>query len=1034
VIQSVTYNPIISSAVTVSNLNIDGGSLTVTDTGSLSVTTGFSIGNNGSLTTDVFIDFTALDLAVNSNAYFYDAGAVSTGYVAFNNVTVGSGGYIYANCGYGEDTRFTTNTLTINDGGTFEIGPDGVDLSAGAITINDTGELWVVPGSDVRVSSSWTDNNPDGGVIFTGEGTYPWTLVFVGTGTMSFGGANTEQYLYNLIVEQGELNVGTSNNPVTILADSVGNEAFYVWPGATANIYGNVDPSAWEAGLGYPGAFHFGTVNVEGTVNLLNGVYAAGWCGITVAAGGVLNGSEGSWLDTDGSGYSQPGTFTVDGQASFTGGCEIYVYDNINVYGLEVGSGASFTISDSFLEIESGYLSLYGGSFTATNVTGFSGNPAYVINGLWVGGGTFSWTGGELLVDGDGLWVDVGSATFSSTDVTFSGSVNVLDYLAINGTYMVASGMGFAVGNFGGGFVGAKPSPRGGGVRETLGASPRVYLTDSTLQVTKLGVAGEMWATNSVISASMAVGIGSLGPLKPDAQVPGPRMFGETGMFLSQSGGTVYCPDFGSAPDGELYVAGGGTLSVSNAFSSDGPVTFDGATLEFFDNVGSQLAEVYGPFAALNGSTIATSSWIASGGTSSAYPFSFSANSPQFHFLDSTFGGAGAGGMNIFVGSDADIRLSNASFCLVPSGGRHLAFYSVQGAPYAGVFDGCYFDGSPGGGGYSVLLTNDGTAPAVVAFPNAWGDGVGSSSTGGIGTTSVIWLFPPASVSTPQTGGTTAAAYQMKSAPYLYNYEVLGQLEGILGTYNTTQWRAFVWDGYSQSYLELPYANALGRCASRGMFLITRDSANINLSGASVDDLPYVEFDLYPGWNMISNPFNPIDPLDYAQWWNVSILQGGAWVEMWEPASIDTIYSVTGSNSALFEMSGGSYTYSEESDFVLEPGSSYWIKNVTPDVVRGRISNPLFAAKPGFKPGVAGGARLSAPIPAGAEAPPAAPGSQTTSGGSGGGGGGGGGGCFIGTDARQSRGFAVQAEFIIAGLVMVVMFALGSGRRARSRR
>lgn len=163
--------------------------------------------------------------------------------------------------------------------------------------------------------------------------------------------------------------------------------------------------------------------------------------------------------------------------------------------------------------------------------------------------------------------------------------------------------------------------------------------------------------------------------------------------------------------------------------------------------------------------------------------------------------------------------------------------------------------------------------------------------------------------------------YRMISIPiYLDVVQGIG-LEAILsdqpefGPYDPLQWRAFTYFPTLGRYVELGEAEEANHYfhpyPGRAYWLISKDDNKIGtapLIGASTPTDSCYNVILYPGWNMIGNPF------DFPVAWD-SIRVG---MEMYPVSMMDTLFE-----GPVRWTSGQDYEYDVD---ILEPFEGYWVK------------------------------------------------------------------------------------------------------------
>lgn len=260
-------------------------------------------------------------------------------------------------------------------------------------------------------------------------------------------------------------------------------------------------------------------------------------------------------------------------------------------------------------------------------------------------------------------------------------------------------------------------------------------------------------------------------------------------------------------------------------------------------------------------------------------------------------------------------------------------------------------------------------------------------------------------------GGTTPDAYRMKSVPLFAGAgEVTDGLIGCLGLPNPAVWRAFVWDGSLQQYIELP-ALALNRpdedLAGRGFFLISAADASCPFTGLATDPAGLFYICLEPGWNIVSLP-SPGSVL----WSSVRVGNKGAGSTGADDVAANLLNSFI--SEFLFAWDGTAYMAAS----ALMEGEAYWVYN------KSGSRKVLFVSDPLPKAGDGASQSLS-PLPADAPQPPAPP-STTESGAAsafaGGGGGGGG-----GDSATQTSAGTAHAALFVLGLLLARALLRPSG-------
>jgi hypothetical protein len=495
--------------------------------------------------------------------------------------------------------------------------------------------------------------------------------------------------------------------------------------------------------------------------------------------------------------------------------------------------------------------------------------------------------------------------------------------------------------------------------------------------------------------------------------VPGASVSVDDGVSITVIGGSgvwVRVGGFFRMGTGTLLLSTG-SMSIEGSFDLAGGTVQINAFGQMFDVAPGGFAQLASTLilgagtSVLVGGSLETSSTTIRSTTPITDRFGFVVNSGAFlRMSNTTVNSPNSSGVRLNNGAFADIQY--CSFLNAVNSGCHV--YIDGGSSYSNIFRGCSFDNSFGAGsGNNVKLSGSSATNVVLVLPDASGAGAGESydyETPFTGS-NVLWSLSPDAALGGVAAGTTVADYAMLSVPVLCSAgELRSQLEASLGPYATTQWRMFLWDPYAQGYVELPYVPADKLFTGTGAFLISRNAAALSVAGSNTSDFPYVQFELYPGWNMISNPYNA-DPLSDPVLWSshVQVWAGGSWQSALSSPLV---------NDIMYCWSAGAYG----SESQLYPNESYWIQNTSASSLPIRILRPAaFPPKPG-----AGIRELTrAPLPPGAELPPGPPSLQSSSG-SGGGGGGGGGGCVVRT-ASGGSGLMWFACMIIACGAAVMM-------------
>lgn len=133
------------------------------------------------------------------------------------------------------------------------------------------------------------------------------------------------------------------------------------------------------------------------------------------------------------------------------------------------------------------------------------------------------------------------------------------------------------------------------------------------------------------------------------------------------------------------------------------------------------------------------------------------------------------------------------------------------------------------------------------------------------------WSFttkPSVVLSTAWQGG----AYRLFSIPLQGTDSSATALLGDdLGTYGSSNWRLVGYKPEVDSFVERPFVTN-----GHGYWLASVKNATLDISGVEYDSSVSVKLALYPGWNLIGDPFNnkisvgSIQVIDTAGWWSYS--------------------------------------------------------------------------------------------------------------------------------------------------------------------
>ena len=210
--------------------------------------------------------------------------------------------------------------------------------------------------------------------------------------------------------------------------------------------------------------------------------------------------------------------------------------------------------------------------------------------------------------------------------------------------------------------------------------------------------------------------------------------------------------------------------------------------------------------------------------------------------------------------------------------------------------------------------------------------------------------------------GSTVAGYRMRSLPLFAGAKAeLDELTTCLGPYDPRRLRAFVWDGPTQQYTELPalaLRNPDEDLSGRGFFILTVVEGACGFVGLSTDPASNFYLLLEPGWNMVALPSTTS-----VAWPSVRVGdkgEGSTGANDVPAASPNPfIYEV------LFAFDGVSYV----SASAMVEGEAYWVLN------RSASRKVLFVPDPLPKAGDEA-QQSYAPLPADAPVPPPPPGAM----------------------------------------------------------
>ena len=208
-------------------------------------------------------------------------------------------------------------------------------------------------------------------------------------------------------------------------------------------------------------------------------------------------------------------------------------------------------------------------------------------------------------------------------------------------------------------------------------------------------------------------------------------------------------------------------------------------------------------------------------------------------------------------------------------------------------------------GPYAISLTaTDGTSNAVTSF------------------TLTVVSSTPAVVPQPTVPVTEPTQPGVYSMIGLSTPQGIQSVLAALAGKDKTQVRAFVFDGSSQSYVELPAEPAGGLTVYHGVFIASRIALPISLGGTPVP-LPAVLV-LQPGWNLLCvPPIQDVSAADTGHPWNCFQLQTEDGVPVGNPA--DLIGTPGGPLTSTEPYHWNGETYDQVT--TLTTGVGYWFKN-----------------------------------------------------------------------------------------------------------
>jgi len=610
-----TGSPQVTNGVTIDKLDVDGGNVTITNTGALTATGGstinsgsVSINAGGVLNSDVDLDGGSLSVDGDLNGRLMlnngnvtvngtlDSGVVGSGTQLSNNgaidsVDVSSGGTFVNNTG--STATSVTNAGTASNAGTIgdltNTGGNFTNNTGGRVTGETTvsgGTLtnnFVITDADVAAVAAFVNNSgaTAGNVRNAGTTSNAGTIASLhnegGTFTNNFGGVVTGSTV---------VTGGTATNNATLNAVDVGtNGTFSNASGATAGVITNAGTSS-NAGTvasvtNTAGSF---TNNAGGRVTgntVVTGGAVTNNFVITDAdvaavaafvnnsgatAGNIRNSGTVTNAGTIASLRNEGGTFTnnaggtVTGMTTVTGGTAV---NNATLANIDIGAAGSFINNSGAV----------AGSVTNSGTASNDGTVAELVNN----DGTFSNTGtiaGSARVAGGSL---INDGTISGTvdvddDGLLSGS-GAIGALSVNTGGVLSPGPGIATLTVNGGVTFRTGSTyqvdvSGGGLSDTVNASGAVVIDGGTLDIRSTG--GIYGLTNNYTLLSGSGITGTFDDIISNFVFLSPTLtYGTTAIDLALDRNAVQFADVAETANGRATAAAVEALGGANALYSD---------------------------------------------------------------------------------------------------------------------------------------------------------------------------------------------------------------------------------------------------------------------------------------------------------------------------------------------------------------------------------------------------------------------------------------------------------------------------------
>ncbi len=552
-----TGSPQVTTDATVGSLDVDGGNVTVTNTGTLNTTSGttissgsLSINAGGVVNSDVSLDGGSLSVDGDLNGRL----ELNNGNVTVNG-TLGSA---EVGAGTALSNNGSTGAVDVSTGGTF-VNNSGatVDAVTNAGTTSNAGTV----GSLTNTAGTFTNNT--GGTI-------------TGTTTVS-GGTVTNNFV---ITDADVAAVATFVNNSGATAGAIRNSGTVTNAGTIASVQNDGGTFTNNAGGIVTGSTNVigGSVTNNATLNDVN-VGAAGTftnaSGAT--AGAVTNAGTASNAGTIASLTNTAGTFTNNAGGTVTGTTTVSggtVTNNFVITDADVAAVATFVNNSGATAgaiRNSGTVANAGTIASVQNDAGtFTNNAGGIVTGSTnISGG--SMTNNATLND-----VNVGTAgTFTNTSGATAGAVTNAGTSSNAGTIAGLTNTAGTFTNNAGGTVTGTTTVSGGTVTNNF------VITDADVAAVATFVNNSGATAGAIRNSGTVINAGTIASIENDA-----------GTFTNNAGGSVR---------GTTTVTGGSV--VNNATLADVEV---GSAGTFVNNSGAVAGAVTNAGTATNDGTVAT--------------------------------------------------------------------------------------------------------------------------------------------------------------------------------------------------------------------------------------------------------------------------------------------------------------------------------------------------------------------------------------------------------------------------------------------